>query len=78
MLTEFQCSAIVGGDMKTFVLYHANCPDGFGAAFAAWLKFGETAEYIPVKYGDISPQHVSGTVHIVDFSFSTYAAAVTM
>ncbi len=30
------------------ILYHANCPDGFGAAWAAWKKFGKRAEYIPV------------------------------
>lgn len=28
------------------VLYHKNCPDGFGAAWAAWKKFGNRAEYI--------------------------------
>ena len=27
--------------MKPLVIYHANCADGFGAAFAAWLKFGD-------------------------------------
>ncbi len=30
------------------VLYHKNCSDGFGAAWAAWKKFGNTAEYIPL------------------------------
>lgn len=42
--------------MKTFVLYHANCRDGFGAKFAAWKKFGEQAEYLPVQYGKPPPQ----------------------
>ena len=28
--------------MKPLVVYHANCADGFGAAFAAWLKLGES------------------------------------
>lgn len=37
--------------MKPLVIYHANCADGFGAAFAAWLKFGDEAEYLPVQYG---------------------------
>ena len=37
------------------VLYHADCPDGFGGAYAAWKKFGDTAEYIPVKYGRTPP-----------------------
>ncbi len=38
--------------MKPLVIYHANCADGFGAAFAAWLKFGDEAEYVPFKYGE--------------------------
>lgn len=30
------------------VVYHRYCPDGFGAAWAAWKKFGDGAEYLPV------------------------------
>ncbi len=37
--------------MKPLVIYHANCADGFGAAFAAWLKLGDEAEYLPMQYG---------------------------
>ena len=33
---------------KILVLYHKNCPDGFGGAWAAWKKFGNKAEYIAV------------------------------
>ncbi|MFH1162323.1 MAG: DHHA1 domain-containing protein [Candidatus Jorgensenbacteria bacterium] len=33
---------------RIVVLYHADCPDGFSAAWAAWKKFGNRAEYIPV------------------------------
>ena len=36
--------------MKPLVIYHANCTDGFGAAFAAWLKLGDEAEYVPMDY----------------------------
>ena len=36
--------------MKPLVMYHANCTDGFGAAFAAWLKLGDEAEYLPMNY----------------------------
>lgn len=36
--------------MKPLVIYHANCTDGFGAAFAAWCKFGNDAEYVPMQY----------------------------
>ena len=39
--------------MKPLVIYHANCADGFGAAFAAWLKLGDEAEYVPMQYGKI-------------------------
>lgn len=52
------------------VLYHESCPDGFGAAYAAWKKFGDTAEYIPVKYGDEPPAGLAGReVYIVDFCY---------
>lgn len=36
--------------MKPLVIYHDNCADGFGAAFAAWLKFGDEAEYVAAQY----------------------------
>lgn len=37
--------------MKPLVIYHDNCADGFGAAFAAWLKLGDEAEYYADQYG---------------------------
>ena len=40
--------------MKPLVIYHASCADGFGAAFAAWLKLGDEAEYVPCKYNDLA------------------------
>ena len=59
--------------MKPLVIYHANCTDGFGAAFAAWLKLGDEAEYLPMEYGRV-PLHIPTTcadreVYILDFSF---------
>jgi uncharacterized protein len=57
--------------MKTYVLYHANCMDGFGAALCAWLKFGDKAEYIPCAHGQPMPAIEDGSyVYILDFSFS--------
>jgi uncharacterized protein len=54
----------------TTVLYHANCKDGFGAAWAAYQHFGESAQYIPVNYGDPIPSLDDGdNVYIVDFSY---------
>lgn len=32
------------------ILYHAECPDGFGGAWAAWKKFGDEADYIPLEH----------------------------
>lgn len=60
--------------MKPLVIYHDNCADGFGAAFAAWLKLGDEAEYIPCQYGSdadgFDTEQVKGRrVYILDFSF---------
>lgn len=58
--------------MKPIVIYHANCTDGFGAAFAAWLKFGDNAEYLPMNYGGNSAgwfDTANRDVYILDFSF---------
>lgn len=56
--------------MKPYILFHGNCPDGFGAAFAAWLRFQNDATYIPVSYGKPMPEIENGSlVYIVDFSY---------
>lgn len=56
--------------MKTYVLYHANCTDGAGSALAAYIRLGDSAEYIPVQYGDDVPIMEEGCiVYIVDFSY---------
>ena len=34
----------------TVVLYHADCADGFGAAWALWKKYPD-AQYLPVEHG---------------------------
>lgn len=54
----------------TYVLYHADCDDGFGAAWAAWKRLGDDAVYLPVKYGDAFPDmEIGSKVFIVDFSY---------
>lgn len=60
-------------EQKTItVLYHSGCPDGFGAAYAAWKKFGETANYVPMSYGDALPEGVEGhELYLVDFCYET-------
>lgn len=52
------------------VLYHDDCADGFGGAWAIWKRFPE-AQFLPVKHGYPPPQEVDGChVVIVDFSYS--------
>jgi oligoribonuclease NrnB/cAMP/cGMP phosphodiesterase (DHH superfamily) len=53
------------------VWYHAGCSDGFGAALAAWLKFGDLdTKYFPVQYKEPMPSAVSGDdIYILDFSY---------
>lgn len=53
-----------------YVLYHSKCYDGFGAAYAAWKKFGDSATYLPVGYGSPPPEMPGATeIFIVDFSY---------
>lgn len=56
--------------MAPYILYHGGCPDGFGAAYAAWKKFGAGAEYLPVKHGYPPPELPEGSeVYIIDFAY---------
>ena len=55
----------------THVLYHGNCPDGFGAAWAVWKKLTNNCEYIACTYGQPLPKLPSDArVLILDFSFA--------
>jgi hypothetical protein len=59
-------------DTQTVILYHGKCPDGFGAAYAAWKKFGDAATYLPVDHGDAPPEGLDGhDVYLVDFCYET-------
>ena len=61
--------AIVEPTSVNCVIYHAQCNDGFGAAYAAWKLLGSRAEYHACKHG-IDPPDVKGkVVAILDFSF---------
>lgn len=55
---------------NTVVLYHANCRDGFAAAWVAHRRLGDTATYIPVQYGAPPPEGLDGKhVYLLDFSY---------
>ena len=52
------------------ILYHGGCPDGFGGAYAAWKKFGDSADYIPVKHGKPAPEGLAGRkLFFIDFCY---------
>ncbi len=57
---------------RTVILYHGSaCPDGFGAAYAAWKKFGDSAQYHPLARGEELPLEIckDAQVYFVDFSY---------
>src|SRR3989344_2058475 len=55
---------------KVAILYHASCPDGFGAAWAAWRIFGRRAEYIPVRHQASPPKGLENKdVYLFDFAY---------
>lgn len=57
-------------DSRTIVFYHGNCPDGFGGAYAAWKKFGDTAEYHSLSRVMPEPEALHGsTVYFIDFCY---------
>src|SRR3989344_3558851 len=52
------------------VLYHSNCTDGFGGAWAAWKKFGDKAEYIGVIHQTPVPKGLKNKcIYSVDFTY---------
>lgn len=51
------------------VIYHGNCTDGFGAAYAAWKLLGDRAEYHAAKYGAPTPNMSGKNVVVLDFSY---------
>lgn len=54
---------------KILVIYHGNCADGFGAAWAARRKFGDEADYHAGVYQDAPPEVSGRRVVLVDFSY---------
>lgn len=53
---------------KALVIYHANCWDGFCAAWVARMALGEI-EAIPAHYGTPPPDVRGREVYVVDFSY---------
>jgi hypothetical protein len=56
--------------MERVCLYHAGCPDGFGAAWAVWRAWGDDADYVARGHDDpLRPESFAGKrVVFVDIS----------
>lgn len=54
------------------IIYHADCIDGFAAAFSAWLRLGDVPTYVPLQHGPgLTPPDLAGKrVVVLDFSFN--------
>lgn len=47
--------------MRRVCFYHAGCPDGFGAAWAVWKRWGDGGEYRPRGHDDLlEPKEFAG------------------
>jgi oligoribonuclease NrnB/cAMP/cGMP phosphodiesterase (DHH superfamily) len=56
--------------LKPVLIYHADCPDGFGSRFAFWLKYRDEMEYIPAAHGRPTPENLEGRdIIFADFSY---------
>jgi len=56
--------------LKPVLIYHADCPDGFGSRFAFWLKYRDEMDYIPAAHGRSTPENLEGRdIIFADFSY---------
>jgi hypothetical protein len=55
---------------RPLVLYHGpGCADGWTAAYCAWRRFQDDADYVPVQYGQDPPDVRGREVYVLDFSY---------
>lgn len=58
------------GIKKIVVIYHKNCPDGFGGAWAAWKKFKNKAEYLAAEPRELPQvEFKDKEIYIIDNSY---------
>ncbi|WP_371322647.1 phosphoesterase [Dechloromonas sp. ZY10] len=56
---------------RPLIIYHADCLDGFAAAWSAWLHYRGAADFLPLHHGENwdASRCVGREVYILDFSF---------
>lgn len=54
------------------IIYHGNCWDGFGGAWAAYKKFGQKADYLPADHRQTvpAPNFKNRIIYLIDFTYS--------
>ena len=68
-MTGVECIGGESGVMqKPLVIYHGNCQDGFGAAWACWIAHPDW-EFYPARHGDPPPRVIGREVFLLDFSY---------
>ena len=61
-------------EKNKWVLYHADCMDGYAAAWVAWKLFGESARYKAVRHHDPLPDFPDDIeLYILDFCYPAEA-----
>lgn len=55
--------------MRPLCIYHANCPDGFAAAWVVRQAFLDVVDFHPGQHGAPPPDVTARDVFIVDFSY---------
>lgn len=60
---------------RPLVIYHANCADGFGAAWVYWKRFGVNCDFYPGVYSSAPPDVTGRDVFLADFSYKRAVVA---
>jgi oligoribonuclease NrnB/cAMP/cGMP phosphodiesterase (DHH superfamily) len=64
---------------EPLVIFHSNCLDGFGSAYAAYVHFvlkqNINAIFVPAAHGDTPPDASGRTVYILDYAYKRAAMA---
>lgn len=64
---------------EPLVIFHSNCLDGFGSAYAAYVHFvlkqNINAIFVPAAHGDTPPDASGRTVYILDYAYKRVAMA---
>ncbi|KKR36445.1 MAG: hypothetical protein UT69_C0020G0003 [Candidatus Yanofskybacteria bacterium GW2011_GWE1_40_10] len=68
----------IGDNKKIIVFYHKDCTDGFCGAWAAWMKFGDTAEYVGIEPNAKAPLVNDKEIYTIDVGFLAEENVVLM